>query len=118
MAALASEQRPRAADAPSDEGAAVVALAVAVVVVTTPAGTGGKIGLEDGVDHAQRILDQRIAALADAVADQFKETAIDDLARREVALRTGRAVANTARMLWSGSSWGTGLDGSSGLMRT
>src|SRR5579864_1317660 len=60
MAALAREQGPWPPDAPSDERAAVVALAVAVVVVAQPAGACGEIALEDRVDHLQRILDQGI----------------------------------------------------------
>ena len=51
-----------------------------------------EVGLEHGVDDAQRIFDQRIAGLADAVAHQLQKAAVDDFRDGKFSLRAGRAV--------------------------
>ena len=94
MSALSGQQRPRASAAPSEERAAVVALAVAVVSIAAPAWTGGEVGLEDGVDDAQRILHQRVAGFADAVADQLEKSAVNDFRDGKFCLRAGCAIVN------------------------
>src|SRR5271163_5055720 len=94
MSALARQQRPRASAAPSEERAAVVMLAVAVVSVAAPAWAGGKFGPEDGVDDLERIFHQRIAGFSDAVADQLEEARVDDFSDGKFGLRAGRAVVD------------------------
>ena len=83
MGAFAGEQRPCAALSPALVGAAVFALAVAVVVVASPAGAEGRVELEDGIDHLERIDDERVVGAADAVADELKEARVDNLAGLE-----------------------------------
>src|SRR5208337_5115431 len=94
MPALAAQQRPRASAAPSDKRAAVVELSIAVVRVAPPARTGREVGLQNGVDDAERILHQRIAGLANAVADQLEKSAVNDFRDGEFSLRAGRAIVN------------------------
>ena len=94
MPALTGQQRPRTSAAPSDERAAVVELSIAVVGVAPPAWTRGEVGLQDGIDDADRILHQRIAGFANAVADQFEKSAVNDFRDGEFSLRAGRAIVN------------------------
>ena len=72
---------------------AILSLPIAVMVVSSPARTEGRIHLEHRVHHAERILDQGIARLADAVADQFEEPRIHNLLGRKGGGRPGRLVS-------------------------
>ena len=83
MPALPSKQRPGVPVSPALVWPAIVPLPIAVMVVPSPAGTEGRIHLEHRVHHAERILDQGIARLADAVADQFKEPRIHNVLGRK-----------------------------------
>lgn len=65
--------------APAFVRAAIRPLAVSVVVVAVPAGAKGRLDLEDHFHHLEGILDQRVAGLADAVANQLQKPGIDDL---------------------------------------
>src|SRR5258705_10451423 len=94
MSALSSQQRPRAPDAPSEKWTAVVVLSVSVVRVTFPAWTGGKIGLERRIDYSERIFHQRCSRLADSIAHQFKESAVDYFRDRELIRDTRRTIVN------------------------
>src|SRR5258705_13250073 len=94
MPALSSQQRPWAPDAPSEKWTAVVVLSVSVVRVTFPAWTGGKIGLERRIDHSERIFHQRSSRLADSIAHQFKESAVDYFRDRELIRDTRRTIVN------------------------
>ncbi len=86
MGAFAGEEGPGAALSPAVVGAAVLLLAVAVVVVATPAGAKGGVDLEDVVDDFEGVDDERVVGAADAVADEFEEAGVDDLAGFEVVL--------------------------------
>src|SRR5208337_3372536 len=69
---------PWPAAATVGEGSAVILLAVTVMGVTIPAGTTGEIGLQRGIHHTDRILDQAIVSLADTVAHQFEKAGVND----------------------------------------
>ena len=109
VGAFAGEQGPGAALSPAIVGAAVFPLAVAVVVVATPAGAIGGFDLEDVVDDFEGVDDERVVGAADAVADEFEEAGVDDLAGLEVVLaRRGRGwrcgcMPGAAWSLWKGS---------------
>ena len=64
------------------------------MVVAAPAGAVGRLDLEDVVDDLQRVDDERIVGAADAVAHEFEEAGVDDLARLEVVLLAGGAVGD------------------------
>src|SRR5512145_2086181 len=55
MAALARQNRPRTADARPIEGATVILLPIAIVIVTAPARTLRQVVLEHAIDHFDRI---------------------------------------------------------------
>src|SRR6185312_17127124 len=85
MAALSRKHRPGVPVSPPLVRLAVFALPVTIMVVPPPARTAGHVHLEYRIHHLQRILDQGIVRLADAVADQLKETGIHNvLARKPV----------------------------------
>ena len=94
MGALAGEERPGAALSKTDVGAAVFTLAVAVVVIAAPAEAVGRFDLQDVIDDLEGINDERIVSAADAIADEFQEAGIDDLAGLEVGAFAGLAVAD------------------------
>src|SRR5438128_7066733 len=77
--ALAGEQRPRTPRAPARIGAAVCALAVAVVVVATPAGAEGRVHLEHGIHDAQGILDDGVVRATNPVPHHSEKTGLNDL---------------------------------------
>ena len=86
VGALAYQQRPRAALAPTQKGPAVAALSITVMVVAQPAGTFRRFHLQNVIDHLQRVHDQGIVGRAHPVADQFQKAGIDDLACFEISL--------------------------------
>ena len=94
VGAFAGEQGPCAALAPAFVGSAVLLLAVAVVVVAAPAGSEGSVDLEDVVDDLEGVDDEGVVGAADAVADEFEEAAVDDLAGFEVILFAGAAIGD------------------------
>src|SRR6185503_21009225 len=69
----------------------------AVMIVAAPAGTVGSLHLQDGIDDAQRILDERVSALPDPIADELEEPRVDDVLRREVGALARGAIANRDR---------------------
>ncbi len=77
---LAGEQRPRAPAPPAQVRPAIVALAVAVMVIAAPNGSRRRFDPQAVIDDPQRILDQWIAGLADAITHQFEKTGVDDFA--------------------------------------
>ena len=93
MPALPGEHRPGVPVSPALVGPAIFPLPIAVMVVPSPAGTEGRVHLEYRVHHAERILDQGIPRLADAVADQFQEPRIHNLLGRKRDGRAGRLVS-------------------------
>ena len=72
---------------------AIFPLPIAVMVVPPPAGTEGRVHLEDRVHHAKRVLNEGIARLTDAVADQFQEPRIHNLLGRKGSRCPGRLVS-------------------------
>src|SRR6185369_3626724 len=93
MPALSREQRPGVPVSPTLVWLAIGSLPIAVVVVPSPTGTEGCVYLEQRVHHTKRILDQGIARLADAVADQFKEARVHNVFGRKRAGHSGRLVS-------------------------
>ena len=53
----------------------------------------GRVHPEDRVHHAERVLDQRIPRLADAVADQLEESRVHNVLARIRGGRSGRLVS-------------------------
>src|SRR6266478_2622700 len=94
MSALPGQQRPRAPDAGSLVGTTILSLSIAIMVVTTPAWSEWCFHFQYGVDHFQRILDQRIAAWPNAVPNQFKKSGVNNLPGGELRLRERRTIAN------------------------
>src|SRR5207244_5940311 len=94
MASLSGEQRPSATLPPAFVRSPVLPLAISVVVVAMPAGTGRRLHLEHGVDDAQRVLDQRVVERADSVANQFEESRIHYILRWELKRLPRRAVGH------------------------
>ena len=90
--AFAGQQRPRPSHAPAVEGAAIIALPVAIMVVALPARAFRSIHLQHGIHDLQRILDQRIAGLADAEAHQFQKARIHNFLRRILVAVAGPLV--------------------------
>ncbi len=91
---LAREQRPGATLSPALVRTAVFPLAVAVVVVATPDGTGRSVDLENGIEYLERVDDERIVWASDAIPNEFEEAAIDDLTRFELGLFVGGAIGD------------------------
>src|SRR5689334_14691507 len=83
MSALPSQQWPSMSVPPALVWSAVFPLPIAVMVVPPPTGTAGCIHLENPVDDVERIFNEGIARLADAVANQFKEPRIHNVFGRE-----------------------------------
>src|SRR6185437_3879057 len=84
----------RTAASPGGERATIVVLAVAVVSVTAPAGSGGKFSFQNGVDYAQRVFDQRLSGPPDAVTHQFEKARIDDFGGGKICAFAGGAIAD------------------------
>ncbi len=94
MGSFASKQWPCASLAPAVVRTAILLLTVAVVVVAAPAVAIRGLDLQNVIDDFERIDDERIVGAPDAVADEFEEAGIDDLAGLEVALLAGLAVVD------------------------
>src|SRR5437879_5808971 len=62
------------------------------MVVPMPAWTGRCLDLQNGIDDAQRIDDQRIVGAANAVSHELKKSGIDDLLRGIAPRLAGRDV--------------------------
>src|ERR1051325_5402300 len=92
MTTLASQQRPRTSLAPTVITGAIFSLPEAVVVVATPRWTMRRVDLDDGIDNAQRILNDWIVCAANSVSHQFQKTGVDDLFRRKLNARAGRPI--------------------------
>jgi len=85
MPALARQQRPSAFTYGAVIGAAVIVLAIAVVIVTVPHRTARRIGLEQRVDDADRVEDQRIVGAAQSEADELQKLGANKLVTRDTA---------------------------------
>lgn len=114
VGALSCEDGPGATLSPVVVVAAVFALAVAVVIVAAPAVTEWGFDLEGMVDDFEGVDDEGVVGAADAVADEFEEARVDDLAGLEVILLVGGAVGdvNAARsdlIVVKGFAYGRGL---------
>src|SRR5579859_4581692 len=79
MSAFSGKQRPWTADAGSVEGGAVFMFAVAVAVVTVPAGSLRQFDREERVNGAQRVQNARIIGRAQAKAHQRQRVGADDV---------------------------------------
>ena len=102
MRALAGQERPEPADAGAIERRAVGVLAITIIIVAIPIGSGGQFALEQGVDGRDRIEDARIVGGAQA-EPHISERIRAHQKRRLPALRcrqagygseSGRAIAN------------------------
>src|SRR4029077_6821892 len=89
MAAFSGQNRPAPAHARSVEGAAVVLLAVAIVIVATPAGALRQIIFEHAIDHFDRVAHERIVLVANTESHQKKKIPAHDIARRTQAAAVG-----------------------------
>src|SRR6476659_2099118 len=76
VTALAGQQRPWTPLSPDGVRSAVFSLAKTVMVVATPAGSIRRVHFEHSIDHAQRILNDRIARTTDPDTNQFDKTGI------------------------------------------
>src|SRR5690349_11671679 len=97
MTSLACQKRPGTADAPPVVGGPVVALAVSVMVVPTPAWPQRGVDLEHRIDNTQRVFDKRIVRAADSIPNEFQEPRINDFLCRKLNLITGTLVCNHDR---------------------
>src|SRR5271166_3309266 len=59
------------------------------MVVPLPARAEGRVHLEDGVNHLERLVNQWVAGFPDSKPDQFQETGIHDVTRR-IFIRSAR----------------------------
>src|SRR5215469_16148975 len=82
VAAFACQNRPATAYARSVECAAIILLAVAIVIVTTPSRPLRQIVFEHAIDNLDRVAHERIVRTANAESHQVKEIAADDISRR------------------------------------
>src|SRR5690625_4179375 len=57
MRALAGQERPTAPDSGAIEWPAILVLPITVIIVAMPSRPGGKIGLQQMVDHLHRVHD-------------------------------------------------------------
>ena len=92
--ALTRQERPGTALTPAQKRSAVVPLSVAVVVVSSPAGTHGSFHLEGVIDDFQRIDNHRIVRSPDPVPHQLQKACIHYITRFEVGLSPGTAVVD------------------------
>src|SRR5271165_7006911 len=73
---FAGQQRPRSPHAPADEGAAIIALPVAVMVIALPARTFGRVHFQNGIHHLERVLDERVAGFPYSETHQLQESSV------------------------------------------
>src|SRR5882762_548868 len=92
MAALACQQRPGAAPAPTAVRRTVFALAISIVVIPTPGRTVGCLNFQHGINDTERVLNNRIVCTANAVTYQFQKASINDLFCREFIASARRLV--------------------------
>ena len=76
---LAGEQRPRSPHTPVLVSPSIRPLAVAVVVVTAPAGAVWRFNFQHSIDNAERVLNDGVVRSANPVTDQFEKPRIHDL---------------------------------------
>ena len=94
VTSLAREQRPSAAMAPADKRAAIFPLPVSIVVIAVPAWAKRSLHFQHGVHHLERIYNDGIVRLADAIAHEFQKTCIHDVFGWEYVFRApGRRLA-------------------------
>ena len=89
MAALARQNRPRAADTRAVESAAVILLPIAIVIVAAPARTLRQVALEQAIDDRDGIPHEGIVRRTDAQPHQVKKIAADNVPRRMDAAAVG-----------------------------
>ena len=71
------------------------------MVVATPAGAIRRVHFEHSIDHAKRILNDRIVRTTDPDTNQFEKTGIDDLFRGKFNTRAGRLIREYQRpVIW------------------
>ncbi len=87
MGAFARQQRPDAPHAGPIERISIGMLAVAIIVVAVPAGPVRQIGLQQGIDHLDRVDHALIIGSPQPKAHQRQGIRADDLRRRFEALR-------------------------------
>src|SRR5271156_4571739 len=92
MRSLPRQQRPGAPLAESLEGAAVMPLPIAIVVVASPAWPLRGIDLQHMIDHLESIHDHGIVRPAHAITHQLQKSPVDDLPRFELGLLSGASV--------------------------
>src|SRR5262249_57385884 len=89
MAAFSRQNWPAPADAGSIISAAVIFLAVAVVIVTTPAWALRQVVFENAIDYFDRVAHERIVRPSNAVSHQMKEIAAHNISRWVQAAAVG-----------------------------
>src|ERR1700733_3104637 len=99
MCSLSGQEWTRAALTPTQKRSSVVALSIAIVVITPPARSHGSFDLESVVDHLQRINHDWIVGTAHSIAHQFEEAGIHHIARLEVDFFARSTVVDADRFL-------------------
>jgi len=79
MTAFSRQDRPTSADSSSVVSAAIIFLAVAVVIVTTPARALRQVVLENAIDYFDGVAHQRIVRRSNAESNQMKDSIPDDM---------------------------------------
>ncbi len=67
------------------------------MIVPAPARPGGRLHFQNGVDHAQRILYDRITRIANAVAHELEKAGVDNVFRLVLILSAGRLIREDER---------------------
>ena len=89
MAALARQNRPAAADARAVEGAAVLLLPIAIVIVAAPARTLRQVALEQAIHDRDGIPHEGIVRRTNAQPHQVKKIAADHVPCRTETAAVG-----------------------------
>ena len=110
MSTLTGQKRPGTANASPIEGTAVVVLAIAVAVVTVPAGTLWKFCAQQRVDHFEGVQDSGIVRSAQAEADKGQRIGTDDLRGTHSPLTRGAVLDGNEALQGRGRTVTIGRD--------
>ena len=89
MASFSRQNRPAPAHSGSVVSAAILSLAVAIVIVTTPARALRQVVLENAINYFDRVAHERIVRPSNAITNQMKEIAAHNISRRMHAAAVG-----------------------------
>src|SRR5438552_1679728 len=89
MAAFSGQNRPAPAYPCSVISAAVIFLTVAIMIVTAPARALRQVVLEDAIDYFNRVAHKRVVRPPNAISNEVKEIAADNISRRVQAATVG-----------------------------